>query len=74
MRRKLAWIFATLSGGYLLTIGILPDPIPFIDEAFALAIFIKATSSLGYDVRRFLPFFGKSRSVKSPARGATIDV
>lgn len=64
MKRKLAWIGAIVSGLYLITIGPLPfpamDPLPFIDEAVALALFLKCTSSLGYDLRKWLPFFGKS--------------
>ncbi|MBK1883354.1 hypothetical protein JIN85_13080 [Luteolibacter pohnpeiensis] len=68
MRRKLAWLLTLLSGGYLLTIGILPDPLPFLDEAFALTIFVKAASYLGHDVRGLLPFFGKRRAKSAPRR------
>lgn len=83
MKRKLAWLGAILSGLYLLTIGPLPfpamDPLPFIDEAVALAIFLKCTSSLGYDLRKWLPFLGKSGKPKPSAKkegdkGVTIDV
>lgn len=63
MKRKLAWIGAALSGLYLLTIGPLPfpvmDPLPFIDEAVALAVFLKCTFYLGYDLRKWLPFMGE---------------
>lgn len=83
MKRKLAWVGAAVSGLYLLTIGPLPfpamDPLPFIDEAFALAIFLKCTASLGYDLRKWLPFFGKSSKSKPSQKNddekeVTIDV
>jgi hypothetical protein len=83
MKRKIAWIGAILSGLYLVTIGPLPfpamDPLPFVDEAVALAIFLKCTSSLGYDLRKWLPFFGKkgkSDPTRSPKdkKDVTIDV
>ena len=68
MKRKLTWLGAILSGLYLLTIGPLPfpafDPLPFIDEAIALAFFLKCTSSLGFDMRKWLPFFGKNGKSK----------
>lgn len=76
MKRKLAWIGAAASGLYLITIGPLPfpamDPLPFIDEAVALAIFLKCTSTLGYDLRKWLPFFGKSGKSK-PTQKPTDD-
>lgn len=79
MKRKIAWIGAIVSGLYLLTAGPIPDPIPFIDEGVALAVFLKCTMSLGYDFRKWLPFFGKkgksdpSRSPRN-AKDVTIDV
>ena len=72
MKRKIAWALAVLSGVYLLIAGPVPDPLPFIDEATALLVFIKSMSYLGYDVRRWLPFLRKGESTKPPGR--TIDV
>ncbi len=79
MKRKLAWTGAVVSGLYLLTVGPIPDPIPFIDEGVALAVFLKCTAYLGYDLRKWLPFFGKSAKSKpsektTKDKGVTIDV
>lgn len=78
MKRRIAWALATASGLYLLVVGPLPDPLPIIDEATALLVFVKSMAYLGYDVTRWLPFLGKGRKMKSAApkgrAGETIDV
>jgi hypothetical protein len=72
VKRRIAFLFAILSALYLLVMGLTPDPVPIIDEAAALMILIKSTAYLGYDIRRWLPFFRKHG--KSSPSGQTVDV
>ena len=80
MKRFFALILALVSGTYLLTMGPMPDPLPIVDEALMLVIFVQALAALGIDVRRWLPLFGKKmpaspRSAgQSPEHRRTIDV
>jgi hypothetical protein len=70
MKKFIATLFAGASGLYLLTMGIIPDPIPFVDEAVALLIFVNSAAYLGLDLRRFV-----GMRAKAPRRrGRTVDV
>lgn len=79
MKRNFAWAGAVLSGLYLLIAVPTLDPLPFIDEGVALGIFLKCISMLGYDLRKWLPFFRKKGKSKASGnntggKGVTIDV
>lgn len=74
MKRRFAWSIAILSGVVLL----IPDPVPLIDEATAMLVFVKSMAFLGYDVTRWIPFLGRGKGMRAPqtkgASGQTIDV
>ena len=78
MKRRIAWFLAIFSGLYLLIMGPLPDPLPIIDEATALLIFVKSMAYLGFDVMRSVPFLSGRKNGKTPgtreASDQTIDV
>ncbi|MDP4623765.1 MAG: hypothetical protein NWT08_01370 [Akkermansiaceae bacterium] len=79
MKRKLAIVGAVLSGLYLLTAGPIPDPIPFIDEGLALAVFIKCMGALGFNLQNWTNLFGKNAKPadtkrKDDPKDVTIDV
>ncbi|MBK1825796.1 hypothetical protein [Haloferula rosea] len=71
MKKALALVLATASGIVLF----IPDPIPLIDEATALLIFVSSLGALGINVSRFLPFLGKKvPKTKGPKEGPVVDV
>ena len=76
IKKSFAALFALLSAAYLLTIGIIPDPLPFLDEAGAFLILLKSLDTLGVPVGRFIPFFQSKnrRPSKSSAKHQTVDV
>lgn len=77
MKKLIAFIFALVSGLYLLVWGpmIGPlDPIPIIDEATALLIFVKSMAVLGIDLTRFIPFLGKKTKDATKGPGPVVDV
>jgi hypothetical protein len=76
VKKLIAFSFALASGLYLLVMGPIPfpaDPIPIIDEATALIIFVKAMQVLGIDLSRFIPFLGKKEKSQN-APGPVVDV
>jgi len=74
MKRRIAWILAIVSALYLLILGPLPDPLPIVDEATALLIFMKSMAYLGYDVRKWVPFLNRGKSKKPSGQSQPIDV
>lgn len=76
MKKFLAAVVALLSGGYLLALGWVPDPLPFLDEATALLILVKSLSVLGIDLSRYVPFLSKRLKARKNASkvGVVIDV
>lgn len=73
VKKFLAVIFALISGVYVI-FGPFPDPLPFLDEATALLIFVKSMSVLGVDISRFVPFLGKKTKNPPKPPGPVVDV
>ena len=77
MKKAFALLFAVLSGLYLLIWGPMVgplDPVPIIDEATALLVFVKSLSVLGIDLSRFLPFIGKKSHKNGKREDPVVDV
>ena len=74
MNKFIDLLFAPLSGFYVFFGSWVPDPLPFLDEATALIIFVKSMSALGIDLTRFLPFLGKKSAPVGKTSGPVVDV
>lgn len=77
VKKLIAFIFALVSGLYLLIWGpmIGPlDPVPIVDEATALLIFVKSMAVLGVDLSRFVPFLGRKSKTPPKPPGPVVDV
>ena len=74
MKKFIAAVFACISGVYLVFLGWIPDPLPIIDEATALIVFVKSMAVLGIDLTRFIPFLGKKTKGATKAPGPVVDV
>ena len=70
MKKAFAVLAVVMSGGYLVTLGIFPDPLPFLDEATALVILVKSLGVLGVDIRRYVPFIGKGLKARREVRSS----
>lgn len=71
MKKLFALLLAVISGICLF----IPDPVPLIDEATALLIFVSSLGALGINVSRFLPFMGKKApKTKKAKEGPVVDV
>ena len=74
MKKFIAAVFACISGVYLVFLGWIPDPLPIIDEATALIVFVKSMAVLGVDLTRFIPFLGKKTKEAPKGAGPVVDV
>lgn len=74
MKKLIALLFAFASGLYLLVGGPMPDPIPFIDEGLALAVFVSSMGVLGIDLRRFVPFLKTKPDKAGRKQSPVVDI
>ena len=74
MKKVIALLFALLSGFYVFFASWIPDPLPLLDEATALLIFVKSMGVLGFDLSRFIPFLGKKTKPDGKTGGPVVDV
>lgn len=74
MKKFIAAVFACISGVYLVFLGWIPDPLPIIDEATALIVFVKSMAVLGVDLTRFIPFLGRKTKDAPKGAGPVVDV
>jgi hypothetical protein len=74
VKKFVALVFAGISGFYLVFLGWIPDPLPIIDEATALIVFVKSMAVLGIDLTRFVPFLGKKSKGMPKTGGPVVDV
>lgn len=66
MKKFIAIVMAIGSALYLGTIGIMPDPIPFVDEGVAIIILLNSLAFLGLDLRRFFGIKGGKKEDSKP--------
>jgi hypothetical protein len=74
VKKFIALLFALVSGFYVFFGTLIPDPLPFLDEATALLIFVKSMAVLGFDLSRFIPFMGKKAKTPPKPPGPVVDV
>ena len=74
MKKLIALLFALVSGFYVFFGTLIPDPLPFLDEATALLIFVKSMGVLGVDLTRYVPFLGKKSKPAGKTSGPVVDV
>lgn len=66
MKKLIVLLIAVVSGISLFADILIPDPLPFLDEAILFAIFTKSITYLGFDLTRFMPFLKSRRSKQTP--------
>jgi hypothetical protein len=74
VKKLIALLFALVSGFYVFFGTLTPDPLPLLDEATALLIFVKSMGALGVDISRFVPFLGKKAKPTGKPSGPVVDV